>query len=185
MTRHLLAAVAALGLLASPAWAVEYNVKAKAVCGDASSGTKLERVTGDNANIIALCVGVSPTDALVDSYAVTFDSSARELHVVLRCNGAIVCDLTDLITCQTAGVNTKGAIDTKALCSYRMLDIGLSNVEGNLLCKEREFFSAAKGKYAFSTSCVGNLASDSNPCALALKSGKPFEQSGVCPAGAP
>jgi hypothetical protein len=177
--------VAALGLLAAPAWAVEYTVKAKASCADASGGTKLEKVTGDNTNIISLCVGISSTDPVIDDYAVTFDSSARELHVVLRCNGAIVCDLTDLITCQTAGVNTKGAIDTKALCTYRMLDIGMSNVEGTLLCKERELFSAAKDKYAFSTSCVGSLASDSTPCALALKSDKPFEQSGICPASAP
>jgi hypothetical protein len=101
---------------------------------------------------------------------------------VLRCNGAVVCDLTDQITCQTAGINTKGVIDTRAVCSYRMLDVGMSNVEGTLLCRERELFSAVKDKYAFHTSCVGNLASDSTPCWIGFTSGKPFEQSGTCPA---
>lgn len=185
MIRHAIAAAAALFLLASPAWAVDYNVKAKAVCADASGGMKLAKVNGNNANIISTCVGVSSTDPAIDNYALTFDSTARELHVVLRCNGAVVCDLTDQITCQTGGVNTKGLIDTKAVCSYRMLDINMSSVEGTLLCHERELYSAAKGKYAFHTSCVGALAADTTPCWVGLTSGKLFEQSGVCPASAP
>jgi len=182
MTRQVLAALAAFGLLAAPAWAVEYNVKAKAVCAGGSAGMKLDTFKGDNSNIISLCVGISPTDPMIGDYALTFDSTGHELHVVLRCNGAVVCDLTDQITCQTAGINTKGVIDTRAACSYRMLDIGMSNVEGTLLCRERELYSAAKNKYAFHTSCVGNLASDSTPCGIGLTSGKPFEQSGMCPA---
>ena len=39
-------------------------------------------------------------------------------------------------------------IDTRAACSYRMKDINTTSVEGTLLCRERELFSAAKGKYA-------------------------------------
>ena len=84
-----------------------------------------------------------------------------------------MCDLTDQITCQTAGVNTKGVIDTRAACSYRMRDIGMSNVEGTLLCRERELYSAAKNKYAFHTSCVGNLAFDTTPCWSASRAASP------------
>jgi hypothetical protein len=174
MTRHALAAAAALGLLASPVWAAEYAVKARAVCTDASGGMRLETVKGDNTNIISTCVGVADTDPSIALYAVTFDSTTRELHVVQRCDGAISCDLTDKITCQTAGINTKGVIDTRATCSYRILDIGMSSVEGTLLCRERELYSAATGKYAFHTSCAGNLAADTTPCWLGLTSGKPF-----------
>lgn len=182
LTRHALAAAAALALFATPAWALEYNVKAKAVCSGGGAGMKLDVFKGDNSNVIASCVGISPTDPGIADYALTFDSTARELHVVLRCNGAVVCDITDQITCQTAGINTKGVIDTRAACSYRMKDINTTSVEGTLLCRERELFSAAKGKYLFHTSCVGNLASDATPCWLGLTSTKPFEQSGMCPA---
>ena len=96
----------------------------------------------------------------------------------------VVCDLTDQITCQTAGINTKGAIDTRTACSYRMRDIGMSNVEGTLLCRERELYSAAKNKYAFHTSCVGNLAFDTTPCWFGVTSGKPFvpDADVMCPA---
>jgi len=182
--RSVFAAAAALTLLAPSAWA-NYDVKAKITCADVS-GDKLGKLKLGNDDIIAACRGVAPTDPSVADYAVTFDSDTRELHVLRRCDSLIVCDLTDQIGCQTAGTNTKGEIDTTASCAYRALDINGIDIEGTLVCREREKWSAAKDNYSFSTSCEGTYSSGGiTPCTISFKSGKAFDESGVCPAGAP
>src|SRR5215813_11405797 len=158
MLRSVCAAAAALTLLAPSAWA-NYDVKARITCADVS-GSKLAKLKLDNADIIGACLGVAPTDPSVDNYAVTFDSDTRELHVLRRCDSLIMCDLTDQLGCQTAGTNTKGEIDTTASCAYRMRDINGIDIEGTLVCREREKWSAAKDKYSFSTACEGTYSSD-------------------------
>ena len=184
--RSVFAAAAALTVLAPSAWA-NYNVKAKIVCADVA-GDKLTKVKLGNDDVIAACLGVAPTDPSVADYALTFDSDTRELHVLRRCDSLVVCDLSDQIACQTAGTNTKGMINTTASCAYRMLDIVASKIdlEGTLVCKEREKWNATTDKYSFSTSCDGTYSTGgSTPCTISLKSGKLFDESGVCPVSAP
>src|SRR5262245_49473280 len=129
--RYALAAAAALSLLAPTAWA-NWNVKVKATCF-APDGDKLVKEKGGNANIIGACIGADPTDPVIDNYAVTFDSDTRELHVILRCDSTVICDLSDQISCEAAGQNDKLGINTKGACVYNMLDIGKNDVQGTFL----------------------------------------------------
>src|SRR5215510_8586958 len=135
--RYALAALAALTLLAPSAWA-NWNVKAKITCYEPDNASeKLLKGKGGNADIIAACTGLSPTDPMIDNYAVTFDSDSRELHVILRCDDSVVvCDLSNQLGCAVAGQDDKLGINTKGVCVYTMLDVGKSDVQGQFVCHE-------------------------------------------------
>jgi hypothetical protein len=163
--------------LASSAWA-NYDVNAKFTCYSGSDD-KLLKAKGGNEEVIAACLGVSPTSPVVADYALTFDSDFRELHVVRRCDTAIICDLSTQLGCEIGGPHSE-SINTQTACTYRLLDLGASGVEGTMSCIEKEKYSLSTHKYSFSTSCVGALDVDGTPCTLTFKSGRVFDESGVC-----
>jgi hypothetical protein len=165
-----------VALLALPARA-NYLVTAKLVCYDAQSD-KLARAKRGNADLIAKCIGEAPTSPLVADYAVTFDSDTRELHVLRRCDGAAICDLSNSSHCETIG---DVGITSKSACLYDLLDIGSTAVHGTLLCTDNETYSFTTHKYTYKASCAGTFSTPSESCTIGFKTGKAFDTSGSCP----
>jgi hypothetical protein len=153
-----------------------YLVSVKLTCYD-GQGDKLAKVKRGNADIIGMCIGKPANDPSIANYAVTYDSDSRELHVLRRCDGAVTCDLSDVSRCETVG---DVGITSKRACLYDLLDIGATDVHGGMLCTENETYSMKTHKYTYKETCAGSLATPSETCAISFKSGKGFDESGIC-----
>lgn len=179
--RTLSAALAALAIpvFASPASA-NFDVAAKIVCFDVD-GTKLVKEKFKNDAVIADCLGVASTDPAVAAHALTWDSDTRELHVIRRCDEQEVCDLSDEVTCEDVSQKTMSGFKNAAGCIYRLLDFGPVDVEGTMICSDKESYSYSSNKYTYKIACSGSFSADGDACAIAFKSGRLFEESGTCP----
>ncbi len=177
----ILTAVGLLTFVAADARA-NWNLKAKLTCYESvDDGTKLEKGKGKNDEVVAACLGVATTDPSVANYSLTFDSDTRQLNVIRNCDSLVICDLSTQLGCESALTGNKADYKLKQQCIYRLLDIGESNVEGTMICKENESYKVSNNKFKFDASCDGNLDYDGLPCTISFNTGKLFEESGVCP----
>ena len=154
-----------------------YLANVKLTCYDAQ-GDKLTKQKRGNADIIGMCIGQPANSAAIANYTVTYDSDFRELHVLRKCDGAVICDLSDVSQCETVG---SVGLTSKRACIYDLKNIGTTDVHGTMLCTENETYSMSTHRYTYKESCAGGLATETLVCALSFKSGKGFDESGVCP----
>ena len=169
-------------LLALPASA-NYFVKAKSTCWESSeeNSTKLPVEKGKNAEIVAACLGVSPSDPMVDDYSLTFDSDTSMLHVIRNCDAQQICALSTLETCADAVKSSESKYNAKRECIYDLIDFGENSADGTILCKQSESYNYNSNKYGFKTSCKGALEFNGQPCSLSFSSGKLFNLDNGCP----
>jgi len=174
----LTALVAVLGSAVALPASANYLLNAKVTCYDVAND-KLVSNKPKSEDLIALCLGVAPTDPSVADFALTFDSDTRELHVVRRCiNEPVQCQLSTQLSCDSAGqdFNVDGA------CVYQLLDNGAHDVQGTMLCKETERYSLKTHKYSFKAKCAGGFTLDGHSCSIAFTTGKALDDSSTCPA---
>lgn len=173
----LIALVAVLGSAVALPASANYLLNGKVVCYDVVND-KLVTHKPKPTDLIALCLGVAPTDPSIANFALTFDSDTRELHVVRRCIGApVICDLSTQLVCDTAGHD----FNTDQGCVYRLLDLGGHHVEGTMTCKETERYSMTTHRYSFKAKCAGGFALDDSACTISFSIGKGLDESAQCP----
>jgi hypothetical protein len=172
-----------VGLLAAPAVA-NFDANATLTCWVAAEGRLLRGRLG-NDDIVAACLGVDEGDPLIASYALVFDSDTRELRVVRRCDALVECVLSDFVTCAEAITETATSTRSRASCVYDLRDVGATSVEGTMICSQSQSDSARSFRFRASCSALMSadvlLTGEALPCALKLRTGRLFEESGTCP----
>jgi hypothetical protein len=176
----LLAVLGAFALVAPTARA-NFEVSGKVSCF-ASSDDKLAKGKAGNEALIALCLGVDESDPSISDYALILGTDPRELRVLRRCDSQLVCLLSSEAGCSVAGPMTASGFKRKGECVHHLLPVGTHPIEGSLLCSESDKYSVDSNQYSYKAVCSGQFAVDGKPCAIELKTGKAFVESGVCPA---
>lgn len=168
-------ALGVLSLFVLPALPARANweVKAKLTCYESFEG-KLEKLKGTETDLIAACLDVSPEDASIADYVVTFDSDGRELHVLRRSDCVEICEISQQIGCQEVAAETSSQAKSQRSCVDDLEDIGAMSLDGSMLCSESDSYSFSTNKFSFKASCKGNFIADGIPCDFSFSTGQEF-----------
>lgn len=178
-----LSAVAFFSLQALPAEA-DWNVKVKLSCSESDpTGTRLEKLTGSNDDLIAACLGIPPEDPAVADYVVLYGEVYGEgLTVRFACDPEpIVCDLSDVVGCQSVVSETPTSISYRRSCVEEFEDFFENDVFGTMLCSESSSYNPQSAKLKYGASCKGNFVSNGLPCEISFKTAKEHVPPASCP----
>jgi len=180
--------VGVAGFLAVPVHA-NFDVKLTATCSylndDNPNNPKLAKDKVGNDEVVEACLireALPATPADVAAHALVFDSDtlpAGELRVIRRCDAAVICSFSSYVSGQSAEKDTGSTISNKSVVIFDLLDVGEGN-NGCMICNQSDAYSFSSNKFKFKASCTGILDGEGDPCTLKLKSGKLFEEEGIC-----
>jgi hypothetical protein len=178
-----------LASIFAPPVSANFDTKVRMVCSDVDESDPrkptLVKQKFDQGAIVRVCLlhqNGTATDQDLEQHALVFDSEtipAGELHVVRRCDGMPICSLS---TVQSVEIATKSSAKKDAsqlVALYELLDVG-SDSDGSMICKIAESVSRSSDRFKFKASCTGQLEQDGVPCSFDLKTGRPFNEEGVC-----